>query len=492
MSDLNRKYVAEFREKSDPNTLSDLNKKYINEYRKISGKQYICKNRDYVENFRNKKRKIIQEFEENNVDSIVISYKQNVIPNPYIIEKDFEHNALKSQLLWYYNSGLHRFSEIDNLPSKEAEKNLIKEIELETPTFEENQALVNKYISFYNKKNNIVACASCGIKYLEGPEHKFYSVPLSECESLILDEENTNNYLEDMNKPPIEIPIDNLGNTKEVNPFKVRLFFEYTCKKSCRKIIYFLHPDFVEKKDNDKNDNYYEASLCENCNNKIKKGEVPDYSLAKGVNFGDFRRIGLEEPNLFERVAISRVRFYMCVIKMKYQYDVGKIRSNNRHLKGHAISFDHDAPEVVSNIFSEEGFKKTIKLVLMGENDQMDMLAKDTIGTFSLTGRAYVLYQWIACLKVINRYYKDISLPPFEEVKSILDKTIKKIIIDESHKVTSEVTRGIDEALGDDIAKVRFNNTDQINDALMMNDKNCKEIDDSDLNKQVMKKTYER
>ena len=60
------------------------------------------------------------------------------------------------------------------------------------------------------------------------------------------------------------------------------------------------------------------------------------------------------------------------------------------------------------------------------ENDQMDMLAKDTIGTFSLTGRAYVLYQLIACLKEINRYYKDISLPPFEEVKSILDKTIKK------------------------------------------------------------------
>ena len=45
-----------------------------------------------------------------------------MIPNPYIIEEDFEQNALKSQLLWYYNSGLHRFSEIDNLPSKEAEK----------------------------------------------------------------------------------------------------------------------------------------------------------------------------------------------------------------------------------------------------------------------------------------------------------------------------------------------------------------------------------
>ena len=76
-----------------------------------------------------------------------------------------------------------------------------------------------------------------------------------------------------MNKPPIEIPIDNLVNTKEVNQFKVRLIFEYTCKKSCRKIIYFLHPEFVENQENDKNDNYYEASLCENYYKKSKKGK---------------------------------------------------------------------------------------------------------------------------------------------------------------------------------------------------------------------------
>ena len=37
--------------------LSDLNKKYINEYKKRSGKHNICKNRDYIENFRNKKNK---------------------------------------------------------------------------------------------------------------------------------------------------------------------------------------------------------------------------------------------------------------------------------------------------------------------------------------------------------------------------------------------------------------------------------------------------
>ena len=50
----------------------------------------------------------------------------------------------------------------------------------------------------------------------------------------------------------------------------------------------------------------------------------------------------------------------MCVIKMKYQYDVGTIRSNNRHLKDYAISFYHDAPEFLSNIFSEESLKKRL------------------------------------------------------------------------------------------------------------------------------------
>ena len=147
----NKKYKTTFKKKSDPIILINLNIKYVEKFRKTldleSKENYKKNDRDQ----KSKKRKIIQEFEENNLDSIVISYKKNVIPNPYIIEKDFEHNALKSQLLWYYNSGLHRFSEIDNLPSKEAEKNLIKKIELETPTFEENQALVNKYISFYNK-----------------------------------------------------------------------------------------------------------------------------------------------------------------------------------------------------------------------------------------------------------------------------------------------------------------------------------------------------
>ena len=136
-------------------------------------------------------------------------------------------------------------------------------------------------------------------------------------------------------------------------------------------------------------------------------------SLAKGVQFGDFNRIGLETPTLFERIAIARVRLYMCVVKMKYDpNDVSSKKYNDscatRVLKGHAVAFDHDAPEVVSNIFSEEGLRKILNVVLIGDDDKIDQLATDSLGSYSLNGRAYVLYQWIACLKVTNKYYKDI------------------------------------------------------------------------------------
>ena len=190
-------------------------------------------------------------------------------------------------------------------------------------------------------------------------------------------------------------------------------------------------------------------------------------SLAKGVQFGDFNRIGLETLTLFERIAIARVRLYMCVVKMKYDSNDVSLKKYNesratRVLKGHAVSFDHDAPEVVSNIFSEEGLTKILNVVLIGDDDKIDQLAKDSLGSYSLTGRAYVLYQWIACLKVTNKYYKDISLPPFEDVKRIVESIIKKIIIDDSLKTSNPVTIGIENAIGDDVAKVRTNNSNEI------------------------------
>ena len=115
---------------------------------------------------------------------------------------------------------------------------------------------------------------------------------------------------------------------------------------------------------------------------------------------------------------------------------------------------------------SEDGLRKILNVVLIGNDDKIDHLAKDTFGSYSLTGRAYVLYQWIACLKVINKYYKDIFLPPFEDVKRIVECTMKKFILDDSLKTTNPITIGIENSIGDDVAKVRTNNSNELSVAL--------------------------
>ena len=304
-----------------------------------------------------------------------------------------------------------------------------------------------------------------------GSEDIICYITLSECECIRLTDKDVKDYLEDFNRPPITIPIDNEGNTKEVNPFKCRLFFQTKCNVSGKIHVYFLHPEFIEKRENVNGDIILETSLCDSCYSSIKKGKISDMSLAKGVQFEDFNRIGLETPTLFERIAIARVRLYMCVVKMKYEsYDVSSKKCNDsratRVLKGHAVAFDHDAPEVVSNIFSEDGLRKILNVVLIGKDDKIDHLAKDAFGSYSLTGRAYVLYQWIACLKVINKYYKDIFLPPFEDVKRIVECTMKKVILDDSLKTTNPITIGIENSIGDDVAKVRTNNSNELSVAL--------------------------
>eukprot|EP00957_Ditylum_brightwellii_P123215 9395079-Ditylum_brightwellii.AAC.1 len=48
----------------------------------------------------------------------------------------------------------------------------------------------------------------------------------------------------------------------------------------------------------------------------------------------------------------------------------------------------------------------------------MDMLARHTIGSSHITGKGYVLYQWISILKKVNRLYANIEVPPLEEMKT--------------------------------------------------------------------------
>ena len=133
-----------------PKEKRKLNDKKVQKYRAKSREK-----RNEYERLRynsNKRKDNSSEKIKSDEEYLIASFMNNIIPNADVIEEHFEQNALASQLLWYFNSGLHRFSEIDNLPDDDAVKNLINEIEAEVLSFNEKKSIVDDYINFYNKK----------------------------------------------------------------------------------------------------------------------------------------------------------------------------------------------------------------------------------------------------------------------------------------------------------------------------------------------------
>eukprot|EP00957_Ditylum_brightwellii_P123530 9418981-Ditylum_brightwellii.AAC.1 len=61
----------------------------------------------------------------------------------------------------------------------------------------------------------------------------------------------------------------------------------------------------------------------------------------------------------------------------------------------------------------------------------MDILARHTLGSSHITGKGYVLYQWICILKKANKLYANIEAPAFEEVENIIQEC-NNTIIDEA------------------------------------------------------------
>ena len=163
---------------------------------------------------------------------------------------------------------------------------------------------------------------------------------------------------------------------------------------------YHLHPEFVDR-------NTEEAWICENCavaiskkggttskecnQNGLIEGKIPQLSIASGVDFGDSNRINLTPLNTTERAILARIRQYNFVAKI-----VVMKKGERKILKGHFIPFDHDAPQVMVNLFDKEDIFKSISLCFVCPKGEVDWLAKEALGlkVNEVLGRGWVLYQW--------------------------------------------------------------------------------------------------
>ena len=182
--------------------------------------------------------------------------------------------------------------------------------------------------------------------------------------------------------------------------------------------------------------------------------EFPPRSIASGVDLGCHRRIGLETLTLRERQIIAKVRHYYNVIKI--ESNTGEVREHSHSaLKGCGILFDHDSPQVVAKLLETESINGSISIQFVDSEGKYDRLAQKALGSSNVSGRAYVIYQWLVVLQKINWIYEnDDELPAYEDFRKMIDEC-NQSLVEESIKTASEGVEKQANIMRDDTAQVR-------------------------------------
>jgi len=281
-----------------------------------------------------------------------------------------------------------------------------------------------------------------------------------------------------MEREPLSIPINDDGDTREVElwrlcstwpskkPDELEEQREYLPdymfdKKSGGPLYYHLHPEFVQEKVPGDPSQGYTATICSECEKVIESGGTPDLpyprrSIAAGVDFGDFTRIGLEPLTERERQIISKIRHYLLFIKIESNTKDGRvIERGQSKIKGCGIYFDDDSTQVVSDLLSKEGLNGNVSLQFVGPDGEYDALAAKVLGNPNVEGRAWVIYQWLKVLKGVNLHYEhDDELPHFNEVKTKVQAANKALIKDAERVDDTSIIKKT-EIAKDDVRRIR-------------------------------------
>ena len=192
------------------------------------------------------------------------------------------------------------------------------------------------------------------------------------------------------------------------------------------------------------------------CEYQINNGKCPPNSIAKGVDFGDIHRIGLEPLTMFERHALSLVRPYLKVVKIETNRG-RRVEHTQSALKACCIHFDHNAPSVCCDLLSRKSLTDEIILQFVGSGGDYDDMYKRFFDTNSanIKGRAHVIYSWHKVLCVVNKLYQnEPPAPPFNEFSNNLKQANKDLVKraftskDEMAVLDADIAR-------DDIAQIR-------------------------------------
>ena len=417
----------------------------------------------------------------------------------------FEQDPEVATMLWPMNSGSDRFEEVDYLLTLdplsqeflEVKRSLADQVKSEALTNTEKNELIETFYKAqgrggYNGQASIrqpskfplshdcpiLTCASCGIRDcatdLPSQDQAFRQIDIHKDLSpaaikiLSLSDNQLQNWRSEMSKPPIVIPTDPEGTTKEVSIHKLRSIHQSRVHNSASSALpshFHLHPEFVTTSECGTSETAFFCQSCHHCLTKSKPVTPPN-SLASGLDFGDYHRMGLTKPNPFEVALMSKVRHHHHIVKIQPNGGSSfRVNGMQSKMKAHCVLFEHDAPtqSCLSLILNrtqaakkpEETLAERITIQFIGEDGEIDHLVKRTLGSSMVTARAYVLHQWLQVLQAVNPLYSnDPPLPSFDKMSSIIKET-NRIAIENADIITDDETIRFEATIGDGIAGVR-------------------------------------
>lgn len=386
---------------------------------------------------------------------------------------DMREEPCKAVLLHYLNSGLFSFqkwkeyrAEFSGKRMSEEEKaELDKEVLDEMLSDEELEMLLGNFFRrhCYNERL-LPSCGACGIRAWERPEDPIIHYrkvllkePLMEPLKLSSEEEVLLMRLKTIGA--VTIPVDDVGNTREVEVWRAKSV--YQSKKGTH---WHLHPELV---DVDEYTCVESTLICPHCQDELGKSRRPELSIASGIDFGCYHRLGLTLPNLHEQLMLARSRLFFAVMKLSSNRK-GQVNFNVQNsLKCHAILFPSREAETIpymmnTDVFGDGGLmdldylKGLFGIYCVDEKGEADKLLAHIKGSNEIFGRPHVLAQWILVLRELNYYYSDIDVGNVEDfvtqigdcIGTVVDMVENDIqVVDDPMAVSHEM------ALGGDVAQ---------------------------------------
>ena len=360
-------------------------------------------------------------------------------------------DPLKAVLLWHLNAGHARCCGLQdiNLQNLRCREKIIQEVKKEKLDLDTQHNLANRFFGQHNYvEGKLLACSSCGIRALQRGTMQYHTCYLEDINEYFIHGNGDSRYHKYVN-----IPVNERGTLRNVDVWAVTSWY-YSSRLNK---TYYFHPELVEPESNmiHGGTDREVVILCDYCHGK---DQVPELSIAKGVDFGDYSRIGLERPNVHELIILARVRRFVKYIKIRSNSGAN-VNYTHCRLQAHVVLFEHDAPVVAAEqLENRSDMMGMIKILLVGPEYEKDMLLQAVKQSALVMARPWVLYQWFLVLQEVNPWYRDefnVTLPEYDIFKWDVAK-INEQILEEAVACTDKVEIDREMAMGSDVARMRM------------------------------------